>query len=154
VIGAVVATLIDLLISLVLFMIIGPFIGAHVSVWWIAGFLLGVPFVALATGVALALSSLTVYYRDFRHALPILLQLWLFASPVAYPLSVVPGKWRSVYIAVNPAVGILDAYRRTMAVGVAPDWGLLLESLLGTIVVVWIGYRIFKRLERNFAEVI
>jgi ABC-type polysaccharide/polyol phosphate export permease len=154
VLGAIVATLVDLGISLILFMIIGPFIGAHVTAWWLFGIILGIPLTVLAGGVALALSSLTVYYRDFRHALPILLQLWLFASPVAYPLSVVPGKWRSAYIAINPAVGIIDSFRRTMAVGIAPDWNLLLESVVGSIVVAWAGYRIFKRLERNFAEVI
>lgn len=154
VLGAVLASSVDLAIGLVLFMIIGPFLGAEASAWWLMGPVLGIPLMILASGVALALSALTVYYRDFRHALPVLLQLWLFASPVAYPLSVVPESWRTLYIVLNPAAGILDAIRRVMTLGAPPDWTLLLVSVIGSVVVAWAGFRIFKRLERNFAEVI
>jgi lipopolysaccharide transport system permease protein len=82
------------------------------------------------------------------------MQLWLFASPVAYPLSVVPEQWRTLYVALNPAAGILDAFSHVLAAGQAPDWGVLGISLLGTTVIGVVGYRIFKRLEPGFADVI
>jgi lipopolysaccharide transport system permease protein len=154
VLGAVIATGVDLAVGLALFMIIGPMLGAHVTAWWLVAFPLCIPLAVLCSGVSLALSALTVYYRDFRHALPILLQLWLFASPVAYPLSVIPDQWFGLYVTLNPAAGLLDSFRRVLAVGVAPDPALLGVSLLGTTIIGWAGYRIFKRLERNFAEVI
>jgi ABC-type polysaccharide/polyol phosphate export permease len=86
--------------------------------------------------------------------LPFALQLWLFASPVAYPLSVVPESWRGLYVALNPAAGALDAFRRVLALGEAPNLGLLGVSLAGSLLVLVAGYRLFKRLEPNFADVV
>ena len=110
----------------------------------------GAPYAAFA----LALAALNVYYRDFRYALPFALQLWLFASPVAYPLSVVPEQWRGLYVVVNPAAGFLDAFRQVLALGQLPQPGPLAASLAGTAIIVYFGYRIFKSLEPNFADVI
>jgi lipopolysaccharide transport system permease protein len=154
VLGALLGAGVDFVIGFVLFVCLAPFIGAHFSVTWLL-----VPFLTLAlgvlgAGVALALAALNVYYRDFRYALPFALQLWLFASPVAYPLSVVPEQWRVLYVVVNPAAGFLDAFRRVLALGQLPQPGPLAASLAGTAVIVYIGYRIFKSLEPNFADVI
>ena len=60
---------------------------------------------ALASGVAMIFGALNVYYRDFRYVLPVGMQLWMFASPVAYPLTTVRAEWRSLYLIVNPAAG-------------------------------------------------
>ncbi len=154
VLGALLGAGVDFAIGFVLFVCLGPFLGAHFSVTWLL-----VPFLALAlgvlgAGVALALAALNVYYRDFRYALPFALQLWLFASPVAYPLSVVPEQWRVLYVVVNPAAGLLDAFRRVLALGQLPQPGPLAASLAGTAIIVYFGYRIFKSLEPNFADVI
>jgi lipopolysaccharide transport system permease protein len=154
VIAALLATGLDLLIGLVLFASVGPFLGARASFTWMLAPLLALPLAILAAGVSLALASLNVYYRDFRYALPFALQLWLFASPVAYPLSVVPESWRGLYVALNPAAGTLDAFRRVLALGEAPDLGLLGVSLAGSLLVLVAGYRLFKRLEPNFADVV
>jgi lipopolysaccharide transport system permease protein len=90
VLSAVVSASIDFGIGLALFAVIGPFLGATVSAWWLLAPILSIALAVLAAAVSTPLAALNVYYRDFRFALPFALQLWLFASPVAYPLSVVP----------------------------------------------------------------
>jgi lipopolysaccharide transport system permease protein len=154
VLSSVAGASVDFLIGLVLFAIIGPFLGANVSLWWLLTPVLFVLLAALAAAVAIPLAALNVYYRDFRFALPFAIQLWLFASPVAYPLSVVSPTWRTLYVAVNPAAGLLDGFSSVLAYGTAPDWGHLGISVLGTLVVGLLGYHVFKRLEPNFADVI
>ena len=154
VLGAVLSAVVDLGIGLILFFMLGPIFGAHVSPTWLLAPLLALPLALLAGGVGLALAALNVYYRDFRYALPFVLQLWLFASPVAYPLTVVPEQWRNLYVTLNPAAGILDGFRRALALGELPDPVTLSISVAGCAVVVWLGYRIFKRLEPNFADVV
>src|SRR5262245_5682317 len=154
ILGAILAAVVDFTIALVLFFIVGPFLGARVSAWWLLAPVLAVPLTVLAAGVSLVFGALNVYYRDFRHALPFLLQLWLFASPVAYPLSVVPESWRWLYLVLNPAAGLIDAFSRTLASGQAPDPGPLAAGVAGTIVVTLVGYLAFKALEPNFADVI
>ena len=124
------------------------------SAWWLFAPVLAIPLALLAAGVSIVFGALNVYYRDFRYALPFLLQLWLFASPVAYPLSVVPDSWRWLYLVLNPAAGLIDAFSRTLALGESPDGPALAISVAGTIVVSFIGYRAFKALEPNFADVI
>jgi ABC-type polysaccharide/polyol phosphate export permease len=154
VLGAVLAATLDLGVGLALFLIVGPLLGADVSLTWLLAPLLLIPLILLAAAVALALAGPNVYYRDFRIVLPFLLQLWLFASPVAYPLSAVPEEWQPVYLVVNPAAGILDALRSVLALGELPDVTNLLLSMPMLIVGGWLGYRLFKRLEPSFADVV
>ena len=154
VLGSVGSALVDLAIGLTPFFLLAPFLGAHVTAWWLlAPFL--IPFLVLvALSVAIPLAGLNVYYRDFRFALPFGVQLWLFASPVAYPLASVPEKWKTLYLVVNPAAGIIDSYTRVLAYGVAPNPAYLAFSLLGSLVIGAFGYLLFKRLEPTFADVI
>jgi len=154
VVGSILSSAVDFVIALVLFFVVGPFLGAHVSAWWLLSPLLAIPLAVLATGVSIVFGALNVYYRDFRYALPFLLQLWLFASPVAYPLSVVSESWRWLYLVLNPAAGIIDAFSRTLALGEAPDAAALAIGTAGSLVVSLVGYRAFKSLEPNFADVI
>jgi lipopolysaccharide transport system permease protein len=154
VLGSVTSASVDFAIGLLLFMIIGPFLGAHVTAWWLLTPVLFVFLAFIAASIATPLAAFNVYYRDFRFALPFLIQLWLFASPVAYPLSKVPEKWRTLYVIVNPAAGILDSFSRTLAYGEAPDAVLLAASLGSAALVGLFGYYVFKRLEPNFADVI
>jgi ABC-type polysaccharide/polyol phosphate export permease len=154
VLGAVVAAGVDFAIGLGLFMVIGPFLGARFSLTWLLAPVLGLTLGILAAGVALFVAAFNVYYSDFRYALPFALQLWLFASPVAYPLDVVPEPWRGLYVALNPAAGVLDGFRRVLALGELPDPGLLAVSFTGALVVLFGAYWVFKRIEPNFAEVI
>ena len=152
--SAIVSSSLDFSIGLALFFVVGPFLGAHVTLWWLLAPFLFVLLALLAASVALPFAALNIYYRDFRFALPFGIQLWLFASPVAYPLSVVPERWKGLYVAMNPAAGILDGFSNVLARGVAPNVVLLGISLVGTAVVGSLGYLLFKRLEPNFADVI
>jgi lipopolysaccharide transport system permease protein len=154
VIGAVLAASVDLAIGLVLFCIVGPIVGAKISATWLLILPIGALFVVLAASVGAALAALTAYYRDFRYALPFLLQFWLFASPVAYPLSSVPHAWRWAYLVLNPAAGLLDSSRRVLASGSAPFVPYLAVAVAGTAVVSLAAYAVFKRLEPTLADVI
>lgn len=152
--GSVLAAGVDFLIGLVLFAVLGPFLGARPSFTWLLAPLLGIVLAILASGISLVMAGLTVYYRDFRYALPFMLQVWLFASPVIYPLTRVPEQWRDLYIVLNPAAGLLDAFRSVLALGRLPDPGPLSVSLAASAIALAVGYRLFKGLERNFADVV
>jgi lipopolysaccharide transport system permease protein len=154
VLASVLAATVDFAAGLALFVVIGPFLGAELSPASLLAPLIGLGVVLLAVGVSLLLGGLNVYYRDFRHALPFLLQLWLFASPVVYPITVIPDRWRELYAFLNPAAGLLDSFRRTLALGELPDPVLLGLSVVSTVVVCTLGYALFKRLEPNFADVV
>jgi lipopolysaccharide transport system permease protein len=154
VLGSTGSATVDLVIGWVLFMAIGPFLGAHVTAWWLLAPLLYPPLALAAVAVSVPFAAMNVYYRDFRFVLPFGMQLWLFASPVAYPLSNVPAQWRMAYLLVNPAAGILDSYSKVLAYGQAPDLAHLGLSVLSSVIIGLAGYYLFKRLEPNFADVI
>lgn len=105
-----------------------------------------------ATGVGMWLSALNVQYRDVQHAVPFLIQLWMFATPVVYPSSVVPERWRLLF-AMNPMAGIIDAYR-ACALGRPIQWGTLGISLVVIAVITTIGTWQFRRMERSFADIV
>ena len=109
--------------------------------------------VCYSVGVALVLSSVTVYLRDVRHLIPIVLQLGLFATPVAYSLDVIPANFRLLYSFANPVAPVIDGIRRTMLLGLMPRWDLLLAGAVSSLLLVLFGYRLFKRLERGLADV-
>jgi len=94
-----------------------------------------------------------VYVRDIRHALAIILQLGLFATPVAYGIEEVPRPLRGVYSAPNPLAPVIDGYRRTVLYGKLPQWDLLALGTGTTLVVLVGGYLLFKRLETGIADV-
>ena len=126
----------------------------EVNVTW--GLLLLPVFVALAAAIALAVgmmaSALTVRYRDLRHALPFLLQLWMFASPVIYPLSLVPERWRWV-LALNPMTGVLEGFRASLA-GTPFDWRLVAVPAVVAPVLLAAAFYVFRQQEDTFADII
>jgi lipopolysaccharide transport system permease protein len=111
-----------------------------------------VALVATTLGVGLWLSALNVQYRDVNHAITLLLQLWLFVSPVAYPSSMVQGGWRLLY-ALNPMAGVIDGFRWAVVRGPPPGPTLLI-SMAVTAVLLVSGVLYFQRTERRFADVI
>jgi len=154
VIGAVLATGLDFAIGLALLLVLGPILGTRIT-WAIAYVLpLWIVMAVLGLGLALGFGALSVYYRDFRFVLPLFIQLWMFGSPVAYPLTTVPDKYRALYVIVNPAAGILDGFRRIFAIGQAPDFGLVAVSASATLVIAWAGYFLFRRMEPGFADAV
>lgn len=109
--------------------------------------------VAFTLGLTLIVSAIVVYLRDLRHALPVLLQIGLFATPVAYPIEFIPETLRVLYVVVNPLAAVIDGYRRTVLLGVGPDWDLVLPAAISALAVLVLGYLVFKRMETGFADV-
>jgi lipopolysaccharide transport system permease protein len=105
-----------------------------------------------AAALGNGLSAINVYYRDVRYALPFILQLGLFASPIAYPLGVVPGSWRTPYAILNPVAAATDSLRRIVVHGRWPDFPILLASLGWSSFLLLSSYAFFKRLERGFSD--
>lgn len=108
---------------------------------------------AAAFSVGLWLSALNVRYRDVGYALPFLVQLWLFASPVAYPTSVVPEQWQFLY-SLNPMAGVIEGFRWGLLGKAQPDFGVIAVSGAAVIAVLFGGLVYFKRTERTFADVV
>jgi ABC-2 type transport system permease protein/lipopolysaccharide transport system permease protein len=109
--------------------------------------------VAFTIGVTLLVAAVVVYLRDLRHALPLMLQLGLFVTPVAFPLDVVPAQYRMLYVALNPLGAVIDAYRRVVLLGRPPVLELLGVAGVVAVVVLVGGYSMFKRLETGIADV-
>jgi lipopolysaccharide transport system permease protein len=107
---------------------------------------------AVTIGMSLLFSALNVYYRDFAYALPFLLQVWMYASPVVYSSSLIPEQWRLLY-GLNPLVGIIDGFRWALLGGPAPIASIL-EAAVGASVLLFIGASVFQRVERSFADVV
>lgn len=106
----------------------------------------------LAQGVGMGLAALNVQFRDVQHAVPFLLQLWMFATPVVYPASLVPEKWRLLF-ALNPMTGVIEAYRAA-ALGRAVDFAALGISVAVAAVLALLGWWRFRSMERVFADVV
>lgn len=104
----------------------------------------------------LALSSVTVYLRDMRHLLPIILQIGLFVTPIAYSLEAIAQNLPSwavpVYVMLNPIAAAIDGYRQTVLYGNMPNWGQLGLAFLSSAVMLYGSLRLFRRLEANFAD--
>jgi ABC-type polysaccharide/polyol phosphate export permease len=109
--------------------------------------------VAFTLGVTLLVSVVVVYLRDLRHALPLILQLGLFVTPVAFPLEIVPSSYRVAYVVLDPLAAVIDAYRRTVLLGQPPTPGLLAVAAASAAVTLLGGYAVFKRLETGIADV-
>jgi lipopolysaccharide transport system permease protein len=108
--------------------------------------------VAFTLGVGQLLAALSVNYRDIKHALPFVVQLWFFASPVIYPISMVPDSYRWI-VSINPIVGIVETSRALIA-GRSIPWEALAVSCAMTIAVFILGLWYFQHTERRFADVI
>ena len=150
--AAVGAGLVDLAVAFVL--LVGLMAYYNVAVGW--GLLMLPVVVALtvvlALGVGLWTSALNVKYRDVRYALPFLVQLWMFASPIIYPASIVPEQWRWV-LALNPLTGVIEGYRSSLF-GLPFDWPTLGFSAAVTAVLFTFAAYSFRRMERAFADVV
>jgi lipopolysaccharide transport system permease protein len=114
-------------------------------------FLLLVLLTALAVG--LWLSALNVRYRDVGHTIPFLVQLWMFASPVAYPVSLVPERWRVLY-SLNPMAGVIEGFRWALLGKESPDFEVIIISSMMVTTLLISGVVFFKHTERTFADVI
>ena len=119
---------------------------------------LALPFfllLALTTALAMGLwlSALNARYRDVGHTVPFLIQIWMYASPVAYPVSLIPERWRLIY-SLNPMVGVIEGFRWTLLGKEAPAFGVIAVSATVVLALLLGGIIFFKRMEHTFADVI
>lgn len=106
-----------------------------------------------ALSVGFWLAALNVRYRDVGHTVPFLVQIWMFASPVAYPVSVIPEKWRLLY-SLNPLAGVIEGFRWAMLRKETPDFVVIAISTIAMTVFLFGGIVYFRRTERTFADLI
>ena len=122
-----------------------------VAVWTVPFFVLLAT--ATALGVGLWLSALNVQYRDVRYAIGFLSQFWLFATPVAYPSSLVPQPWRVIY-GLNPMAGVVEGFRWALLGQAQAPGPMLVVSLLTVVGLLAGGLYYFRRMEQTFADVV
>ena len=106
-----------------------------------------------ALSVSLWLSSLNTRYRDIVYVMPFLTQLWMYASPVVYPVSVVPERWRLLY-SLNPMTGVIEGFRWALLGKKSPDFIIMALSMTAVLFIFLAGLVYFKRTERTFADIL
>lgn len=151
--ASVLAGMVDffLAFAVLLAMMVAYGIAPTAQVIWLPALLLLAVTAALAVG--LWLSALNVEFRDVRHVVPFFVQIWLFATPIAYPSSLLEEKWRAVY-ALNPMVGVVEGFRWALLdTDTAPGLPLAV-STAATLVLLVGGLLYFRRMERTFADVV
>lgn len=152
-IAAVTSGLIDFSIAFIVLLGMMPYYGIvpTINVIWL-------PFLLLLTlmtslGVSLWLSALNVQFRDVRYILPFLTQLWLFATPIAYPSSLLSEPWRTLY-SLNPMVGVVEGFRWALLGAKTAPGPMLIGSTLAALALLVGGAFYFRRLEKTFADVV
>jgi lipopolysaccharide transport system permease protein len=151
--AAVLSGIVDFGISLVFFVILMVWYGIvpTSAALFLPGFIVLAMLTALS--VSLCLSVINVRYRDVGQAIPFVVQLWMFASPVAYPISVVPEKWRLFY-SLNPMAGVIEGFRWTLTGSERPPFVPIILSALIVCLLLYGGILFFKRMEDTFADVV
>jgi lipopolysaccharide transport system permease protein len=149
----VVSGLVDLGISFLLLLAMMAYYGVYpgAAVVFLPAFVLMAVLASLAVG--LWLSALNAIYRDVRYTIPFLTQFWLFATPVAYPVSIVPQQWQWLY-GLNPLVGVVEGFRWTLLGTEQPAWPAVLGSLLAVLVLLVGGLLYFRRMEKTFVDLV
>ncbi len=150
--AAVAAGIVDFVLAFVVLVGMMFFYGI-VPTWnviWLPFFVL----LALVTalGVGLWLAALNVEYRDIRYVVPFLTQFWLFATPIAYPSSLLPEPWRTLY-GLNPMVGVVEGFRWALLGTQTAPGVMVLISALAAILILVSGAFYFRRMEKSFADV-
>ena len=150
--SAVLSGLADFGVSFLMFLAMLIYYGTRISaaVIWLPVFLLLAVLTAL--GVGLWLSALNAMYRDVRYVVPFLVQFWMFASPVVYPSSLVPQKWRWLY-GLNPMAGVIEGFRWSLGRG-NPPGRLVLVSTGVMILILLSGIAYFQKMETTIADVV
>jgi len=145
--------LVDFGISFLMFIVMMAYYGIRPTAMalWLPALLLLTILTAL--GVGLWLSALNAIYRDVRYVLPFLVQFWMFASPVAYPSSLVPSKWRWLY-GLNPMAGVIEGFRWSLTGRGDPPGPLVFVSAGVVIAVLQTGVAYFQKMETIIADVV
>ena len=151
--SSVLSGLVDFGISFLMFVAMMIYYGIRPTpaLLWLPAFLLFAVLTAL--GVGLWLAALNALYRDVRYVLPFLVQFWMFASPVAYPASLVPAKWRWLY-GLNPMAGVIEGFRWSLTGNGDPPGRLVFISGAVVIAVLLGGIAYFQKMETVIADVV
>jgi lipopolysaccharide transport system permease protein len=152
-ISAVLASFVDFLIAAVIFVGMMVYYRMPVGVSWLWLPVLLLTQILLTLGTVFLASALNVFYRDLRFIVPLGMQLWMYLTPIIYPLSTVPEGLRGLYM-LNPMAGLIDSYRRIVLNNEWPNATYLLTAVVVSLVVFLMGYIYFKRAEVVFADVI
>jgi lipopolysaccharide transport system permease protein len=152
-IASVLAGVVDFLIAFVVLLGMMLYFGRvpTLNVLWLPYLLV----LALVTslGVGLWLSAMNVQFRDIRYVIPFLTQLWMFSTPIAYPSSLIPEAWRTLY-ALNPMVGVVEGFRwALLGTDTAPGPMIIVSSVVAVVLLVS-GAFYFRRMEKTFADVV
>jgi len=151
--ASVLAVLVDFAISffVLIIMMLVYRIYPTVNILWVIPLILLAVLAALAVG--LWLSALNVQYRDVQHMVPFIVQIWMYASPIVYPIETIPaGIWRTIY-GFNPMVGVIQGFRWALFNGAAPDLTMLV-SIITVIVLFVTGLFYFRKMEKTFADIV
>lgn len=149
--GVLVAGIVDVAISTIVLLVIVVCTGASLSFHVvILPVLVAVAFIA-ALGVSSALAALNVRYRDVRYLVPFGVQLWLFATPVVYPITLLHEPLRTL-IAINPMTGVVEGFRWAVLGATAAPWEAIAISTASAVVLLILGLAYFDRVERSFAD--
>jgi lipopolysaccharide transport system permease protein len=148
-----VSSMVDFLVSFIL--LLGMMIWYQIAIsWWVLvlpSFLLLALLTALAVG--LWLSAVNVRYRDVGHTIPFLVQIWMFVSPVVYPVSMIPEKYRLLY-SLNPMAGVIEGFRWALLGKAGPDFSVMAVSACVVLVLLIGGLVFFRSMEQSFADVV
>jgi len=145
--------LVDFLISFMLLVAMMSWYGIRLS-WTSLTLPLFIVFaLCTALAVGLWLSALNVRYRDVGHTIPFLVQAWMYASPIVYPLSIVPERYRFFY-SLNPMVGVIEGFRWALFGKQSPDFAVMSISAVVVIFLIGGGLVFFRNMERTFADVV
>ena len=151
--GVLTASLVDLAISIAVLLAIVTITGAAITAKLLVLPLLIVIAFATALGVASALSAVNVRYRDVRYVVPFAVQLWLFITPVAYPITLLHAPWRTL-VAINPMVGVVEGFRWAVLGTANAPGGLIGVSAMTAVLLLAGGLAYFDRVERSFADLL
>ncbi len=151
--GVVGAAIFDYFIASSIFFVMLLIYDVPITIYFLWVPLLLVVQIFLMLGVILLGAALTVFYRDVRFVVPLGVQLWLYATPIIYPVSLVPDRFRALYM-LNPMAGIVESYRQVLLRGQPPVFFDLALTTTVSIGLFIVGYTIFKRLEVHFNDII
>jgi lipopolysaccharide transport system permease protein len=153
-VSAVISGLVDFSISFSLLLLMMPFYGVMPTVRILVLPLFILFAIATALAIGLWLSALNVEYRDVRYTIPFLTQFWLLLTPVAYPSSLVPAKWRAL-MGLNPMAGVVEGFRWALLGNSSSGSGaLMMVSVVIVIALLFGGIVYFRRMETTFADLV
>ncbi|KRA67216.1 phosphate ABC transporter permease [Caulobacter sp. Root656] len=147
------APLIDFVAGFVVLLVILAFYQVPITLYILLLPLFLLVALSLSLSVALWLGPLSVRFRDVMHALPFVIQVWMYASPIAYPMAIVPERWRLLY-SLNPMVGVIEGFRWVLLRDGHPDFRAIAISCVIISACLVGGLVYFKKMERSFADVI